>query len=284
MVAREASARLASSRPAPAARRRALSRLSMAGEEPSKLTDEQMQKMRLREEVENPFRKVRLFFLYSFVASGTVGFLIAALRTIALTQGIDQGQAFPELAQNIGIDLAAIIGSALLIKRDLAAQNSRLVRMEIGAKLAGLKVRTQVESEEATIPLSAFRRQRGRDKRVAIVVGGADAVAASLSTAIPYSDELDRADIVLVPLSQLEEAVGQKHVALPVMLNSWQEWVDTEVATATGQGFDVLRDGFAVILKKNGRVGTRSKGCPPWNVLVGDVQARVAANMDTTNI
>jgi Low psii accumulation1 / Rep27 len=39
-----------------------------------------------------PFRKVRLFFLYSFAASGSVGFLIAALRFIALTQGIDQGQ------------------------------------------------------------------------------------------------------------------------------------------------------------------------------------------------
>jgi Low psii accumulation1 / Rep27 len=78
-----------------------------------------------------PFRKVRFFFLYAFVASGTTGLLIATLRTIALTQGIDQGQSFTDLAQNIGIDLAAIIGSALLIKRDIAAQDSRLTRMEV---------------------------------------------------------------------------------------------------------------------------------------------------------
>jgi hypothetical protein len=27
-----------------------------------------------------------------------------------------------------------------------------------------------------------------------------------------------------------------------VMLNTWQEWVDSEIATAVGQGFDVVSD------------------------------------------
>jgi hypothetical protein len=27
-----------------------------------------------------------------------------------------------------------------------------------------------------------------------------------------------------------------------VMLNTWQEWVDSEIATAVGQGFDVITD------------------------------------------
>lgn len=266
--------------------------------------------MKLREEVENPFRKVRFFFLWAFVASGTVGLLIATLRLLALTQGIDQGQTYSELLQNMAIDLGAIVLSGVFIKRDIEAQDSRLRRMEIGARLAALKVRMQAGEDTATIPLSAFRRQRGRDKRVAIVVGGAAAVAASLASSRSISEQLTGADIVIVPLvlerprdssaesaaatgeslicggaeSQLEEAVGQQHIALPVMLNQWQEWVSEEVLTAQGQGFDVLNDGFAVILKKNGRVGTRSRGCPPWNVLVGDVQARIDNNMDTTNI
>jgi hypothetical protein len=61
-------------------------------------------------------------------------------------------------------------------------------------------------------------------------VGGAAAVQASLESAVQYSEQLQTADIVLVPLvlesandryicgggeSQLEAAVGQKHVALP---------------------------------------------------------------------
>lgn len=48
------------------------------------------------------------------------------------------------LGGNIAIDVAAIVISALQVKRDNDAQDGRLARMEIGAKLAGLKVRLQV--------------------------------------------------------------------------------------------------------------------------------------------
>ena len=51
---------------------------------------------------------------------------------------------FARLALNIAVDLGAIVGSAFLVKRDLTAQDARMARMEIGAKLAGLKVRMQV--------------------------------------------------------------------------------------------------------------------------------------------
>lgn len=48
------------------------------------------------------------------------------------------------LLKNIAIDITAIVVSLAQIKRDLDAQKGRLARMEIGAKLAGLKVRLQV--------------------------------------------------------------------------------------------------------------------------------------------
>lgn len=54
--------------------------------------------------------------------------------------------------------------------------------------------------------------------------------------------------------------------------------------TAVSQGMDPISDGFSLVLKKNGRIGARSKGCPPWGTLVGDVERRKAAGMDTTNI
>ncbi|CAM9899515.1 unnamed protein product, partial [Phaeothamnion confervicola] len=260
-----------------------------------------------REEAEAPFRKVRLFFFTAFVGSATVGLGIAALRLLALSQGIDQGQSQGELLSNIGIDMTAIAVNLFLIKNDLAAQDSRLKRMETGAALAALKVRLQLENDDATVPLSSLRRARGREKRVAIVVAGEEALAASLASAAPFSEDLARSDIVIVPLvvraaadgkvrtrfrlvattgaeSDLAEAVGQAHVALPVILNQWQSWVDAEVTTAVSQGIDPVQDGFALILKKNGRVGTRSKGCPPWNVLCGDVENRRKAGMDVTNI
>lgn len=115
--------------------------------------------------------------------------------------------------------------------------------------------------------LSALRRDRGRDKRVAVLVGGSDVVQASLESALPYSEALETSDILIVPLvledrprgsstevalsdrgrrgqqrigsaasfeatggeNDLESAVGRPHVALPVALNRWQEYVDTEV-------------------------------------------------------
>lgn len=62
------------------------------------------------------------------------------------------------LSTNIAIDLGAIGISAWQIKRDLDAQEGRLARMEIGAKLAGLKVRLQVYALTAamTCALSQF--------------------------------------------------------------------------------------------------------------------------------
>lgn len=57
-----------------------------------------------------------------------------------------------------------------------------------------------------------------------------------------------------------------------------------QVETALSQGIDPLTEGFSLILKKNGRIGARSKGCPPWGNLVGDVERRKEAGMDTSNI
>ncbi|CAM9879278.1 unnamed protein product [Ectocarpus fasciculatus] len=271
-------------------------------------TDEEARrtKLRLRVEAESPFRKVRIFLFSSFVLSATVGLLVAGTRTIALTQGIDQGQSMTELLTNVVVDVTAIAVCVGLVKRDLDAQEGRMARMEIGAKLAGLKVRLQTKDDLSTVTLSALRRDRGRDKRVAVLVGGAEAVKSSLESALPYGTALETSDILIVPLvlesrpgmtgggadmfqasgaeSDLESAVGSAHVALPVALNRWQEYIDSEVETALSQGIDPVKEGFSLVLKKNGRIGARSKGCPPWGTLVGDVVRRKEAGMDTTNI
>lgn len=157
------------------------------------------------------------------------------------------------LLTNIAVDITAIAVSVGLVKRDLEAQQGRMARMEIGAKLAGLKVRLQTK-DLSTVTLAALRRDRGRDKRVAVLVGGADAVKSSLESALPYGAALETSDILIVPLvlesrsgvsgggatmfqasgaeNDLDSAVGSAHVALPVALNRWQEYIDTEVSVA----------------------------------------------------
>ncbi|CAM9734492.1 unnamed protein product [Ectocarpus sp. 4 AP-2014] len=272
-------------------------------------TDEEARrtKLRLRVEAESPFRKRNsILASFSFFFFAPPGVFFGGGRTIALTQGIDQGQSMTELLTNIAVDVTAIVVCVGLVKRDLDAQEGRMARMEIGAKLAGLKVRLQTKDDLSTVTLSALRRDRGRDKRVAVLVGGAETVKSSLESALPYGPALETSDILIVPLvlesrpgmtgggadmfrasgaeSDLESAVGSAHVALPVALNRWQEYIDSEVETALSQGIDPLKEGFSLVLKKNGRIGARSKGCPPWGTLVGDVVRRKEAGMDTTNI
>lgn len=156
------------------------------------------------------------------------------------------------LLTNIAVDITAIAVSVGLVKRDLDAQEGRMARMEIGAKLAGLKVRLQTKEDLSTVTLAALRRDRGRDKRVAVLVGGADAVNSSLESALPYGAALETSDILIVPLvlesrpgmsgggaamfqasgaeNDMGSAVGSAHVALPVALNRWQEYIDSEVS------------------------------------------------------
>ena len=45
-----------------------------------------------------------------------------------------------------------------------------------------------------------------------------------------------------------------------------------QVATCSRQGFDPLARGFAIAVKKNGRILRRTAGLPPWDALVGTME------------
>ena len=65
----------------------------------------------------------------------------------------------------------------------------------------------------------------------------------------------------------------------------FKRWVQTRPITVAfwGQRIDI-DNGLTLVLKKNGRVGTRRLGTPPWDILVSDVEARRQAGMDVENI
>ncbi|CAM9540548.1 unnamed protein product, partial [Ectocarpus sp. 8 AP-2014] len=164
----------------------------------------------------------------------------------------------------------------------------------------------QTKDDLSTVTLSALRRDRGRDKRVAVLVGGAEAVKSSLESALPYGAALETSDILIVPLvlesrpgmtgggadmfraSGAESAPwsggGGPQAACPGAFTRGRETIQTRLRTASRSWIDPLKEGFSLVLKKNGRIGARSKGCPPWGTLVGDVVRRKEAGMDTTNI
>jgi Low psii accumulation1 / Rep27 len=285
----------------------------------------------LREEAENPFRKVR-FFLYGGLGAGAlVSLLVSITRIAAALSGIN-ADLLPESSINAAVDAGGLVVLGLLWRNDLRAEQSRLQRASKGAALAQLKVRLsksllfldggddgvagasadKIDSSTAsssssastfTTSLASLRRGRGIEKRVVIAAAGRAKIAAVLRDAKDLADALTVNDLLVVPvvipsialpadlLSLLQQpgddasgdpSLLSECVALPVG-NSWSVVIDDEVRQAIEQGIDVDQEGLCVILKKNGRVGQRTRGIF-LNNLVGEVTRRRDAGMDVVNI
>lgn len=256
--------------------------------------------VRLREEIESPFRKVR-FFLYLTLAAGAMTSLaVSATRIAAASAGIN-ADLMQESLVNAGVDLAGVLVIGGLYKRDLDAEQSRLKRATKGAELAKLMVRgskqmVDVASEDGTTfttSLASLRSGRGIEKRVVIAAGGVEKIAQVLREAKELASDIEMCDLVVVPVimpqgvaPQMDVSEGDwpSYVALPVTVgNNWKNVVDDEAAEAVKQGVDIEKEGFCVIVKKNGRIGQRTRGIFLDN-MVGAVEARREAGMDVSNI
>jgi hypothetical protein len=254
--------------------------------------------VRLREEAESPFRKVR-YFLYLNVGAGAfISFLLSAARIAAALAGVNT-DLMEESVRNAVIDAIGLGGVGYFYRQDQISEESRLKRATKGAELAKLTVRASksllMEGEMGTFTttIASFRRQRGIEKRVVIAAAGKDKIQQVLEESKMLQDELSANDLVIVPVvmpqgvspplseSELEQLAN---IAIPVSVgNTWKLLLDDEASEAISQGVDIEKDGFCVVLKKNGRVGQRTKGIF-LNNLVGNVVARAEAGMDVKNI
>jgi Low psii accumulation1 / Rep27 len=256
----------------------------------------------LREEAESPFRKVRFFLYASLGIAALTSLLVSGARIAAGLSGINV-DLLDESITNAGVDLLGLVVLGVLWQRDSKAQESRLKRASKGAELAKLKVRASkamveghlsVEgssdgNEMFTTSLASLRRGRGIEKRVVIAAAGRKKIEQVLEEATRLQGALVSSDLLVVPvvlpqvsppdfdISKLPECV-----AYPVG-SSWKYVIDDEVNEAVRQGIDVTNDGLCIILKKNGRVGQRTKGVYLQN-MVSEVGARSEAGMDIKNI
>jgi Low psii accumulation1 / Rep27 len=264
----------------------------------------------LREEAESPFRKVRIFFYYSVGAGALLGLAISSARVLAALNGIN-ADLLQESATNVVIDLAGLALIAFLYKRDMEAQESRLQRASKGAELAKLLVRastsistglvdadsdkineSKVLAEAFTTSLASLRRGRGIEKRVVIAAAGSEKIRQVIQEARRLDDALSFNDLLIVPIvlptgsspkvPVVEGEALPECIALPVGA-AWRSVINDESVKAIEQGVDIEKDGFCVILKKNGRVGQRTKGIFLEN-MVADVTQRFEMGMDIKNI
>jgi hypothetical protein len=256
-------------------------------------------KQRLREEVESPFRKVRLFFFGSSVASALTALYFSALSTLKASMGgYADAPPIEEALKSDAINLGAVVICGFFAYREYQAGNVNLERIARGGKLAALQVE----------PSSGGRRKLAdyrRGYRVLIAAGGASYIsklARSLcadqksdTNSIP--EKLIDSDVIVVPvlLSETNQVQDTKAfwnnvvaeegdrnfdlsranqvVSFPTGPKTmWTEYLESEMTTAKGQGFDVLETGITLTVKKNGRILRRATGLPPWFDLISTME------------
>jgi hypothetical protein len=262
--------------------------------------EEYSREVRLREEAESPFRKVRFFFYLTLLAGAMTSLVVSVTRIAAGAAGVNT-DLMQESVVNAGVDIAGLLVIGFLYKRDMDAEQSRLKRATKGARLAKLTVRASkqmvdVASEDGTTfttSLASLRRGRGIEKRVVIAAGGVEKIAQVLREARELATDMEMNDLVVVPVimpqgvaPRMDDSEGDlpSYVALPVTVgNNWKNVIDEEAAEAVKQGVDIEKEGFCVVVKKNGRVGQRTRGIFLDN-MVGNVSARREAGMDVSNI
>lgn len=255
-------------------------------------------KQRLREEVESPFRKVRLaFFGFSSISAATALYF-SALTAVKANMGTYENIIpFDEAIVQVGINAAGAIGFGLLAARELKVGNANLARIAKGGLLARLVVTPAAEGSSKQT-LKEYRRA----SRVVIAAGGEDYInqlALSLcSDQLADENTLPSAllgvDIVIVPVLLNEECQfvdarsawvnakpsgddrnfdstrANEVIAFPNEYDfaSWNEYLKSDIDTAKGQGFDILNKGITITVKKNGKILRRATGLPPYGDFV----------------
>jgi hypothetical protein len=228
----------------------------------------------LREEAESPFRKVRFFFYISLAGGAATSLAVSVARIAAGLAGIN-ADLLNESLTNAGVDVGGLAVLAFLYLRDLKAQEARLKQAFKGAALAKLMIRgsksiitgldAAPEASEDSEMFTTTLAPRGRGIESGITAGK-DKIAEIIKEAVKLQDRIEMSDLLIIPVLMPQGVAPDVSgmdmpscVALPVG-NNWKFVVDDEAEEAVNQGVDIEKEGFCVILKKNGRVGQRTRG------------------------
>ena len=257
-------------------------------------------KQRLREEVESPFRKVRLAFFGASAASAAIALYFSLLTALkANLGGYADVPPLNEALQSVGINVAGVVVCGALVYRDVQAGKANLARIKKGGALARLVV-SPAGSPKERATLKDYRRS----SRVVLCAGGQDYInelarslnSDQLSDSNTIPSALRDVDVLVVPiLLKEDDTVGDTRaawvgteaqegdrnfditrsddvVAFPQGMGAWADYLSDELETARGQGFDVIGKGFTITVKKNGRILRRATGQPQWGGLIGTME------------
>ncbi len=257
-------------------------------------------KQRLREEVESPFRKVRLIFFASSAGSALTALYFSATSALKAYLGTySDAPPLEEALTSCGINILGAIVCGFFAYRDYQVGQKNLERIARGGMLAKLAVSPAFE-EKKLRTMSDYRRA----SRVLICAGDKEYiedVCKSLN-ADQLSDEnnlpqlIEEVDLVVVPVllsggtsvgdtksvwreteptesdRNFDSTRSDRIVAFPWNNAAWAEYLKSDIETAEKQGFDVLKKGITLTVKKNGKILRRTTGRPRWAEMVGTME------------
>lgn len=260
-------------------------------------------KQRLREEIESPFRQIRFFFFAFGTASASVALYFSSFAALKANMGgFSDVPPLNEALETCAINLAGVVVLGALALREYKVGQDNLRRIAKGGLLARLEVEPASEAmDETRKTLKEYRRT----SRVIIAAGGEQYIKnLSLSLcADQLADEnslptaLAGVDIIVVPVllqndfsidestkkawNEAEPTSDDRNfdstranniVCFPKGLRMWEEYLKSDIETASGQGFDVLQKGITVTVKKNGKILRRATGLPPFGDYIGTLE------------
>lgn len=216
-----------------------------------------------------------MFFYLAFIASGSLGGLIALSRLIASISRQSPSPDTIEILQGLGIDLAAVSLFAYLYYNENKSKNAQIARLSREENLSNLKLRVD---ESRTIDVSNLRGIA----RVVVVAGPGDYVKEAFERSKPFMDGLIERGVVVVPFAtdgnlpkfEVEEGsvggfdkIKKLWQLVPVYASEWSRWLDEQKQLANVSPESPVY----ISLRLDGRVRGSGVGYPPWNALVAQL-------------
>jgi len=261
------------------------------------------------EEIDSPFRKVRLAFFGASFGSALIALYFSALNTIkAYVGGYQNAIPLDEALTSDAINVGAVIVCGLITYRDWKAGQANLEKIARAGRLASLIVEpANPTNGQKYLQVKSYRRA----SRVLIAAGGKEYInnlALSLTSdqlkdTNTLPQKIQDVDVVLVPVLLEKQnskiVVGDTKsywtndivptsendrnfdidranniISFPTNSNNnaWLDYLNFDIDTASKQGFDVLSKGITLTVKKNGKILRRATGLPPFGDLIGTME------------
>jgi hypothetical protein len=135
-----------------------------------------------------------MFFYVAFIASGTLGGLIATTQLIAALTNPAKAAGILDMVKGLGIDIGAVSLFAFLYSRENNAKNAQLARLSREENLSNLKLRVD---QKKVIPASSLRGFA----RLVICAGPASYIMESFRLSEPFTESLLERGVLVVPFA-----------------------------------------------------------------------------------